>query len=379
MKNFIVSLITALLASFVFMAIAFTWLKFDLANVQDRISTLETTVSSLPQPKQNPGGIQNAGNANINVNTNSLTNSSTNNVNSNPGNVNGPLSPQGDQGPTNHNVYVTTPSDPSAFVDSDTPVFEKASVPDAVRLHTASAAGEVGDMLMYFPSFENFAGNGSERIAYSRSTDNGLTWSTRQSATITDQLNAGAAVDPSLVQLDDGRLRMYFFGSETTTGDPASVAGDHVMYSAISDDGVNFTVEPGERLALEKITDPEVIEFNNQWIMYVAEGRTTLIATSDNGLDFTLTDSIWPEGGIPGAYVDAENVVHLYGCGKGGIVTQTSTDGVTFAKAGAKQVLGSDSQEIVCDPSPVLVENGDVVMVYKKAAGGGLQEPKPQP
>ncbi len=359
MKNFIISFITSLVvasaAALIAILIAFTWLRVDITALQTQVSELQTQVDALPTPK----GLEKQGDS-LNKNTNTVQ------PNQQSGTQN--------QGPVNHSVYVTSSSDPNSFKNSDTAVFEKASVPDAVRLHTTSGAGAEGDILMYFPSFESFTGNGSEKIAYSRSTDNGSTWSERQPVTITGKTNAGAAVDPSVVQLDDGRLRMYFFGSETTTGDPASVDGDHIIYSAISSDGVNFTVETGERLAVEKITDPEVVQLDDQWIMYVAQGRVTLIATSENGLDFTLTDTTWDAGGIPGAYVDSNNLVHLYGCGMGGIVTQTSSDGITFdsntsATAALQAQPSSATPEIICDPSPVLLDDGTVLLVYKKAPG----------
>lgn len=367
MKNFIISLLTALLAAFIFTAIGFTWLKMDLADVQNQVTELQTKVDALPTPN----GLQKqGGNLNQNINTQDAGVQNTNVQDTNTLQPNQQSGSQ-DQGPLNHSVYVTSSTDPNSFENSDTVVFEKASVPDAVLLHTTSNAGAAGDVLMYFPSFENFTGNGSENIAYSRSTDNGATWSERATTTITGKTNAGAAVDPSLVQLEDGRLRMYFFGSETTKGDPASVEGNHVIYSAVSNDGINFTVEAGERIAVERITDPEVVQFNDQWIMYMAQGTQTLIATSDDGLDFTLTDQVWTEGGIPGAYVDNTNLVHLYGCGKGGIVTQTSTDGITFSTSGAVPALqgsiGVTTPEIICDPSPVLLDNDTVLFVYKKA------------
>lgn len=106
----------------------------------------------------------------------------------------------------------------------------------------------------------------------------------------------------------------------------------------------------------------------------MGQGKTTLIAKSSDGLNFTLTGTTWDAGGIPGAYVDTNNLVHLYGCGMGGIVTQTSSDGITFdsaasATAALQTQPSSTTPEIICDPSPVLLDNGTVLLVYKKAPG----------
>jgi hypothetical protein len=271
---------------------------------------------------------------------------------------------------TDHKVYVTRSSDPESFEDSTEIVFEKASVPDVVLLTQDSEAGDEGDLLMYFPSFENVHSPDEEQIAYSRSTDNGVTWSERESITMEGNDDIGTAVDPSLVQLSDGRLRMYFYGSEFTQGDPAQSAGDHSFYSAVSSDGVNFTVEDGVRFAAEKITDPEVVQHNGRWIMYISRGPETLIATSSDGLTFALEDEEWDGGGVPGAYVDDDGDVHLYGCGQGGIATQESTDGITFSES-TEPVTALRSEDTttpaICDPAPVLLPDGDVLMVYKKA------------
>lgn len=275
---------------------------------------------------------------------------------------------QTQDGPFNHSVHVTRSTDPTSFPDETEPVFEAASVPDVVKLEVASEVGTVGDLLMYFPSFEEKPGPGEENIAYSRSNDNGKTWSERAFITMDDQMNAGAAVDPSLVQLEDGRLRMYFFGSEITAGDPAKLEGNHVIYSAVSEDGVHFTVEEGQRFAAEKITDPEVVRTSNQYVMYISVGTSSIITTSQDGLTFKEVGS-WAGGGVPGAYLDAEDNVHVYGCGQGGLVTQESKDGITFADENFVTALQSvdPDHKIVCDPSPVLLDDGTVLLVYKKA------------
>ncbi len=270
---------------------------------------------------------------------------------------------------TEHKVYVTRSSDPESFADSTEAVFEKASVPEVVLLTQDSDAGNAGDLLMYFPSFETFTDPGTEQIAYARSTDNGETWSERAAIIIEGDDDVGTAVDPSLVELSDGRLRMYFYGAQFAVGDPSRMEGENNFYSALSSDGVHFTVEDGVRFTAEKITDPDVIEHNGSWIMYISKGPETLIATSNDGLTFSLEEATWAGGGVPGAYVDAENMVHLYGCGKEGIATQESADGVTFDELTQPEAaLRSEdtATPIICDPSPVLLPDGDVLMVYKK-------------
>lgn len=267
-----------------------------------------------------------------------------------------------------HDVYVTRSDDPTSFPDSTELVFDQGSVPEAVLLTQTSAAGKAGDLLMYFPSFKNFSQAGDEKIMAAKSTDNGATWEELGLITITNALDGVTAVDPSLVQLADGRLRLYFFGSTVVIGDPAKIGGEHNIYSAISEDGLTFTMEDGVRYAQEQITDPDVIYLPayGTWLMYVSEGPQTLIITSNDGLEWFDTEFSWDGGGVPGAYVDDNNVVHLYGCGQGGIMTETSVDGIIFDGTSTTALTASD-QSIICDPSPVLLGDDSVLMVYKKA------------
>ncbi|MBI2411182.1 MAG: exo-alpha-sialidase [Candidatus Kerfeldbacteria bacterium] len=254
-----------------------------------------------------------------------------------------------------HDVYVTSSSDPSSFTDADTPAITYASVPDGVLLQQTTTAGDAGDILVYFVR---------SGICMSKSSDNGATWSDPLAVNFDGLDDSIGAYDPSLIQLEDGTLRMYFFGSTVQDADPASMEGEHPMYSALSDDGVNFTMEDDERLSVESITDPEVLRLNDTWIMYVSNGSNSLIATSTNGLDFTLTGSSWSGGGIPGVYVDEDDTVHIYGC-SGGVNTATSTDGINFGNT-TSGVIPQDADMTTCDPSPVLLNDGTILMVYKK-------------
>lgn len=263
-------------------------------------------------------------------------------------------------------THITTSNNPKTFTDSATTLFELASVPEIVLLSSASAVGDAGDLLLYYVDFSEFEGAGDETIAMSRSTDEGATWSEPVNTVFTGQQNAGANVDPSVVQLGDGSVRLYFFGSEIVDQSAAETAGQNIIYSAISTDGINFTVEDGQRFGKKNITDPEVIYFNSQWIMYYSEGATSGIATATDGLSFANTEYTWDSGGVPGAYVESSSVIRIYGCQNGVINMQESSDGITFTESAATENVLSSSGFIVCDPSPVLLQDGQIVMAYKK-------------
>jgi hypothetical protein len=258
----------------------------------------------------------------------------------------------------NHSTYVTRADTETSFSDSTTAVFNSASVPDALRLHHKISGANKNDLLMYF---------GRNGICESRSTDHGRTWSDPLTVTFNGLQNSGGEVDPSITQEHDGTLRLYFYGPTSSNGDPAQISGDHVIYSATSTDGVNFTVEAGQRFADTTITDPEVVKFQGQYFMYLSAGATTRITESSDGLTFTDTGDTWNSAGIPGA-VAHHNTLHIYGCsGSDSIVSASSSDGLQFGSTSTVLTTTDQSVTSTCDPSPIRLKNGHFVLVYKKA------------
>ena len=315
-----------------------------------RLDKIELTLDEINNSAfANTLPINNAGNNIVNLNS---TGSVTEPVSPSPSQSEKPTSQTGPSELMAHDTYTTTSESHVGFAPAVEPILESASVPEVVKLRN-------GDLLLYFVDAAAL------QLGYSRSTDDGAHWSERQLITITSKEDVGAAVDPSVIQLADGTLRMYFYGSYPTQGDPAFATGEHAVYSAISSDGINWIVEDGERFAAERLTDPEVLQLDaNNWVMYYSLGTTTGIATSTDGLTFVDTKERWTGGGVPGAYVDKNDVVHLYGCSPNGLNTASSNDGVAFP-AETESVF-TTTVGGVCDPSPVLIDDEEVLLVYKQ-------------
>jgi len=241
------------------------------------------------------------------------------------------------------------------------PFFQHASVPDVLELKKDSKAGKEGMLLLYFVDFSEVISPSSEGISLASSI-NGRVWSEKKKITLMGKLNRGAAVDPSVVELVDGRIRMYFFGSEIVEGDPAMASGNHKIYSAISEDGVHFQVEPGIRFQAPSITDPEVLRAGREWLMFLSEGTETLLARSKDGLNFKLDRTFCLNiGGVPGAVELANGKVRIFACGQGGIVSALFTP-------------GSDSPPVIehgvcideaADPACVRRLNGTYYLIFK--------------
>ena len=90
---------------------------------------------------------------------------------------------------------------------------------------------------------------------------------------------SGVLADTSTIQLTDGRWRMYVF-----------VGGQ--VRSAISSDGLSFSMEPGSRLP-EGYGQPRVIRLNDEQLRIFASGVDGIRSaiSQDDGMTFTSEDS----------------------------------------------------------------------------------------
>jgi hypothetical protein len=288
--------------------------------------------------------------------------------------------------PRNHQIHVATSADGLTWEETQAPVMRMASVPDIIELSGKGSAGAAGTLVIYTVDFRNVEEPGRERIARLVSTDGGKTWDEPRPIAIEGKTTRWAAVDPSVVQLEDGRLRLYFYEMlprPTSPRDnpgipgvptipinprphepPREAAGPkHRILSAVSDDGLTFRPEEGERLALEGITDSEVIQSGGEWLMFLSRGEETLLAYSKDGLKFEHdTDFVCRDGGVPGAIGMDDGTVRAYLSGRRGIVSTIYDPGRgTFKPDGGLRVRGP-----CADPAVWRLANGAYVMVLKR-------------
>ncbi len=262
-----------------------------------------------------------------------------------------------------HDTYITFSTNAATFTEG-TRIATSASVPDVVICTQDSAACDTGDILVYFVNTASKTAMGSG-VAMIRSPDDGKLWSDRVEIDVADRINKGPVVDPSIVQLDNGALRIYFYGPDA----PLSQVTDRStltskIYSATSQDGVYFTLDEGVRLSRTGfMTDPEVIATQNGWLMYYSLGIETGVATSINGLDFTDLGEIDANfGGVPGAVALSDGTVRTYGCQQKGVMSAISQDGIRDFTIAQTALDGLS----LCDPSVLEYPAGQYVMVYKK-------------
>ncbi len=255
---------------------------------------------------------------------------------------------------TNFNVATT-------FQDS-------SGVPTVIRLGSPSS-----DTLMaafqWFPApkFSTYWDKTAVKFSY----NGGITWTSPKSCTFTS-MPAGfqRPFDPSLMQLANGQIRLYYSCGPTT-----STVGDINSYSALSNDGITYTFEPTARFddVSKNAIDPSVANFAgsyfyNSWTGTQSDG--SFRATSNNGLTFTTQPVNTYDGSHLwlGNYMTDGSLLKFYGCGMN-IWVNSSTNGTTWSTYTITNVgMGAD---------PAVVKNklGTYIMIYTgPPAALGIQE-----
>jgi hypothetical protein len=252
---------------------------------------------------------------------------------------------QMDRGPYHDKVSFATSSDLINWTDSGEILAEHASVPDVIN--------KDGILYVYFV---DVATDGiKERVGLMTSEDGGKTWSKRQTINI-EGLGDKTAVDPAPYLLDDGRIRLYYFDISTTMRDPD--LSENAMYSAISDDGINFVEESGVRFKHQAIFDPDVIKTDSGWYMYIGtDDQKVLYATSRDGLDFQYGGVAMSGGAIPNVIFESGKY-YLF---TGGVDISTSNTPSSFIKSPNRFDRGG----LTADPGVAKLNDGSYFMVYK--------------
>jgi len=189
------------------------------------------------------------------------------------------------------------------------------------------------------------------------STDDGKTWSEPQPIKLEAMPETYIRpCDPTLVLLDDGRIRMYFTSDQRSRGrDIRPGAG---TYSAISADGVHYTFEPGARFVVtgQTVLDCAVARLAERWHYYApVQGQMgrAYHAVSEDGLNFTRQPDVTVPGNRQwlGCVIPAKKGLRFYGSGGPGGWCAESRDGAIWR-------LTEDSPNAGADPGVVQTAAG---------------------
>jgi hypothetical protein len=266
-------------------------------------------------------------------------------------------------GPWNRDLWVAYSGDGLSFGEASRFV-ERAGVPCIIR----DRGGRLVAVFQWFPFDDEEA---FDQVAVAFSEDGGTTWSSPAKVTVAGMpANLMRPFDPTLVQLEDGRYRLYFTSNEHTGG------GRPAIYSAVSNDGVAYTFEPGARFAPAAGTvDASVVRFGSAWHLFshTMEANTGrgFHAVSSDGLSFEELPMVDAGSGrqwIGNAVVQGGSL-RYYGSGRDGVWSATSTDGGAWTLDAGTRLSGGD-------PSAVVMNNGEVMLVH---VGGPRDDAGPNP
>lgn len=265
-----------------------------------------------------------------------------------------PSSPpaQDGQGPYFHQVLSASSPDGLNWTFDDILLLDHASVP-------ASVVTPEGNIRIYYVD----ASRAPENTNCAESTDGGESFSVL-GCTIAG-MTASKALDPSIVLLEDGRYRLYFYGS--APGDPGTFI-EHSIFSAISEDGIHFT-EEARVFSYPGLVDPDVFWNGNEWLMFVfALNQGTIVARSADGLSFEYVGLLDPQHwGTTAPVRLSDGALRLYAFNQpqGNVVASfLSTDGLAWIQEEGVRLAASQGYHIT-DPFVVQLPDGTWKMVYK--------------
>lgn len=260
-------------------------------------------------------------------------------------------------GPWDGNLYLATSDDGLTF-EKQKVFVEHAGVPNILRTSE-------GDIIVVYQYFSTQNTSMFNSIAYSLSQDNGETWSLPTKVQFEDlpepTVPLLTPVDPTLVELADGTLRLYFtyHAKDDEFARLASAHADHIR--------VPFVYEEGIRLAIDhqNLLDPAVIFFNGFWHHYAQYMMPSAPGIYDNyhsisvdGLDFELQDSIELGMMMLGNPILVDDGIRFYGSGGGKVLSAFSTDGFTWKMEDGIRI------ENAGDPAVVELLDGTFLMIY---------------
>ena len=219
-----------------------------------------------------------------------------------------------------------------------------------IQLDSAASVPEIlalpdGSLLAIWCSFKDKPARFQEKLATARLPKGATEWILEGPKIIPGAMESNITfVDPDLVLLPDGRIRLYAFNIQTDTV-------THTIVSAISsDNGQTFTIEDGIRFETRQMWDPNVVILpDGTYRMYYNGQDAIRSASSSDGLTFTADPGDrWVKGAIPGALVEGDTI-WLYGCEKG-ISRKSSSDGLTFSASEQLKIV-APTGGFFCDPS----------------------------
>lgn len=251
-------------------------------------------------------------------------------------------------GPWKGQVKIATSADGLTFT-GNTLLFDHAGVPHLALTKT----GQLIATIQYFSYDKESEFN---IIAYATSDDSGANWTTLKPIVLSGIPKSGPPVDPTLVQLDDGSLRLYFtlhLDGQARAGLASAKAP--TIAGPFAYEGVHLTLTDANLL------DPAVVKLGSTWHYFTPKPGTTdksLHGTSPDGTTFTWQPEITLSMQMLGSAVIVDGKIRFYGTGPGGVLSALSADGLAWTMDPGVRMAGG------VDPGVARLSNGQYIMLY---------------
>ncbi|MEO8210096.1 MAG: sialidase family protein, partial [bacterium] len=200
-----------------------------------------------------------------------------------------------------------------------------------------------------------------DRVAVKFSSDNGINWSEPQPIVVNGlPSNFARPFDPTPVLTDSNKVRIFFSSGLNMVLDTSINT-----YSAISDDGINYTMESGIRFSMpdRPVVDPAVIKFRNLW--HLANPFTNMTGggafhnISNDGINFTRVQDIVSDmshSWIGNYMINDTSELRFYGSGMM-VWYSTSSNGGEWSTFLNTNIMGGD-------PSVLKISDANYIMIY---------------
>jgi len=235
-------------------------------------------------------------------------------------------------------------------------IFQDSSgVPNVIKLPS-------GNLAAVFQWFRQPVGSLSwDRVAVKFSSNNGINW-TEPTPIVVNGLpgNFTRPFDPTLAITDNNRIRIFFSSGLNMILDTSINT-----YSAISDDGINYTFENGIRFTMpdRPVLDPAVIKFRNLWHLANPISNMTISGAfhniSNDGLNFTRVQDINSDAThswIGNYMINDTSELRFYGSGMN-VWFSSSPNGGEWSAFNSTNIQGGD-------PSVLRLSSNDYLMIY---------------
>ncbi len=276
------------------------------------------------------------------------------------------------QAPNGFDLIACSSSDGITWTNNN--LFQDSAGVPSITQHST---GTIYCAFQWFPAPASPTNTAFDKVAVKKSTDGGLTWGTPTLAVFNGlPPTFKKPFDPTLVIADNGQIRMYFSSSKTNT--LTMLDSTYHCYSAISSDGVNYTWEPGVRVAVaDSITiDPAAVKIGSSWHYtapraFPAAGAFHFI--SNDGLAFTRTTTIASDanhnftGNLMSDIPGGGSTFRFYGTPSpqtGAIWFKSTIDGIGWNPTFTNCVGSITSNGVQADPAVIKLGAGNYIMVY---------------